>query len=180
MSKFDTTIEEIVFHNYTLSIMGQDEIFDLWTTTSTATEVLKRLKNKVAGKRITEIISKPEQSTYEERVESISTTFSGDYGGCKVCNQFDCFIWASVGASEVAILACTRHKLFIIAQSSRYKGNEIYREFLSMTWDDITESMDDQNNMIKVDGEMLPIVSDSSDTMSDFPCHLNWSMQHMR
>jgi len=147
MSKFDTTIEEIVFHNYTLSIMGQDETFDLWTTTSTATEVLKRLKNKVAGKRITEIISKPEQSTYEERAKLINTAFSGDYGGCEVCNQFDAFLWACTGASEVAILACTKHRLYTVAQVGRYKGSEINRELLWLTWDDITNAMDNQDRM---------------------------------
>ncbi len=90
-------------------------------------------------------------TTYnEERVESINTTFSGDYGGCEVCNQFDAFLWACTGASEVAILACTKHKLYIIIITSSYKGNDIAQELYWMTWDDITESMDDQDKMLKL------------------------------
>ena len=144
--------EEIIFYKYKLSINGENEAFDLVTTTPTATEVLKRLEGKVAGRKITEIKSTLSQSTYETRTESIDDEFVEPYGGCKVCGQFDSFFWACTGASEVAILACTKHKLFTIIQSSRYKGNKIDRELFWLTWDDITEHMDNQMNVVMADG----------------------------
>jgi len=154
--------EEIVFYKYTLSILGKDETYDLITVTPTATEVLKRLEGKVAGRKITEINSISDLRTDEERVKSIKTTFSDDNGGCKVCGQFNEYLWACTGVSEVAILACTVHKLYEVIQTSTYRGNEIDHDLLWVTWDDICENMNNQNHMIKMDGELLSIAIESS------------------
>ena len=68
-----------------------------------------------------------------------------DNYGCKVCDEFDTFLWACAGACEVAILACEKHNMYTVVQHGRYKGDDINLELLWLTWDDLTEIMTDQN-----------------------------------
>jgi hypothetical protein len=131
-----------VFTGFTLSIEGETELYNFVTTAKTTTEILLKLGGSISGKKVLDITHNTKSNMLEsDRNDAIKSAFGDDYGGCKVCNEFNTSLWACTGACELAILACDKHSLYTVIQTGRYKGDDIKMELMRRTWDELNEIM---------------------------------------
>ena len=160
------------FNGYNISIEDIEGSYKLWTTAKTIADVLHNIGDTIAGKIITGIEHIPSAHiTENERRANFERDCGEDYGGCPECCGFNTYLHACAGKAEVFIAACDIHGTYSIAQTRKYRGDEIDSELLCITWNDINKTMtyiDPHKNDIDLDDKDIPFQKDMVNFTNDF------------